>query len=97
MSVFFIRHLLLTLLPSPARVALTHEVVVKRFDTRGASEEAILITGRNHVTRARVSPGAASIAVAKLEAAALGVRPQGLNEGTQYILNVVSEKYALML
>lgn len=49
------------------------------------------------MTRAGVSPGAASIAMAKLDAAALRVRPQGSNEGTQDIVYVISEKDTLML
>ncbi len=40
---------------------------------------------------------AAAIAVAKLEAAAVGVRPQRADEGTQVGAYVVSEKDALIL
>lgn len=96
--------LLLTRLPGPARVALTHEVSAKRFSTGGAGEEVDLIrirghswTGGDHVTRAGASPGAAPVAVAKLEAAAVCVRPQRPDEGTQGRVYVVSEKDALML
>lgn len=42
-------------------------------------------------------PGAAPVAMAQLEAAAAGVRPQGMDVGTQNSLNVVLEKVALML
>lgn len=40
--------LLLTLLPSPARVALTHKVVVQRFATGGLSEEVDFIRFKGH-------------------------------------------------
>lgn len=86
---------LLTLLPSPALVALTHEVVVKRFTPGGISEEVCFI--REHVTRAGVLPEAAPVAAAQLEAAAAGVGPQRPDEGTQDSADVVSEKDALML
>lgn len=49
------------------------------------------------MTRAGASPGAASVAVAKLEAAALRVGPQRLDEGTQDGVYVVPEEDALML
>lgn len=88
---------LLTLLPSPALVALTHEVVVKRFTPGGISEEVCFIRVREHVTRAGVLPEAAPVAAAQLEAAAAGVGPQRPDEGTQDSADVVSEKDALML
>lgn len=49
------------------------------------------------MTRGGVSPGAAPIAMAKLEAAALGVRPQRPHEGAQDSLDVGSETDTLML
>lgn len=78
--------LVLAPLPCPALVAMTHEVFLEMF---GRVTEP--------VARAQVSPGAASIAVANLEAAALCVRPQRSNEGTQDIVDVVSEENALFL
>lgn len=44
----FVLLLLLTLLSSPAGVALTHKVEVKRFATRGVSEEVDFIRVRGH-------------------------------------------------
>lgn len=49
------------------------------------------------MTRAGASPGTASVAMAKLKAAPLSVRPQGLDEGTQDSVHVVPEKDALIL
>lgn len=49
------------------------------------------------MTRAGVLPGTAPLAMAKLEAAAVGVRLQRPDEGTQDSMYVVLEKDALML
>lgn len=49
------------------------------------------------MTRAELLPRAAPVAVAELQAAAMGVGPQRSYEGAQNGLDVVSEKDALML
>lgn len=49
------------------------------------------------MTRAGASPGAASLAVAKLEAAAVGVRLQRPDKRAQEVVYVVSENNALTL
>lgn len=49
------------------------------------------------MTRAGASPGTASVAMAKLKATPLSVRPQRLDEGTQDRVHVVPEQDALIL
>lgn len=68
---------LLTPLSSPALITLTHEVAVKGFNAGGVVRvQEQSLTRRDHVTRGGASPGASPVAMAKLEAAALGGRPQ---------------------
>lgn len=78
--------LLLTVLPGPAQVALTLEVLWGQSWAWGEG-----------VAWAEVSPGAAAIAVAKAEAAELSVSPQRPDEWAQDAVYVVSEEDALML
>lgn len=87
--------LFITVLSSKACVALTHEVSVKIFAAvraRGA------VSGRRQAVAASgVLSDAASVAVATLDAAALGVRPQRPNKGTQHVVDVVFKDEALLL
>lgn len=86
---------LLTLLSSKSCVTPTLEVFVKIFAAAGVRRA---VSGRRQAVAAEgVFPGAASVAMAKLEAAAPSVRPQRLNKGTQYVVDIVFEDEALLL
>lgn len=83
----------LTVRPNPSRVALTYKVAGVELPLAGVRS----LRRKEHVTGVGVLPGAAPVAVAQLAAAAAGVGPQGADVGTQNSLNIVLEKFALML
>lgn len=90
--------LLLAPQSGPTWVTVTREVSLKCLPPGGVGEVVHpSLTWRNHVTGAGASPGAAPVAMAKLEAAEPSVRPQRTDEGTQDLVDVVSEEDALML
>lgn len=83
----------LTVRPNPPWVALTYKVAGVELPLAGVRS----LRREEHVTGVGVLPGTAPVAVAQLAAAAAGVGPQGADVGTQNSLNIVLEKFALML